>query len=90
MTMNTRQINELQSIIMGNAYNDRILRLAIVEAGERNDIDAKILLKCFLGGRSTEQSWMRLQYFVCDLQTNYDGVGYHIETGRYSSFAVPQ
>ena len=62
--MTKSEIKALQSIIMGNSYQESILNKAIALA---DSLEVKVCLIAEKAGRSSFESRMTLQSFVCRL-----------------------
>lgn len=65
--MNKQQIAHLQDIINGQCHSDSIIELAITQAENWGDFEAKVLLKSLKSGLSSFKMRMTLSRFVCDL-----------------------
>ena len=62
--MTKQEIKSLQNIIMGYSFQESIINKAINIA---DNLEVKVCLKALKGGRSSFESRMTLQTFVCRL-----------------------
>lgn len=62
--MNKPEIKALQSIIMGNSYQESIINKALTVA---DSLEVKVCLNGLKRGRGNNHAFMRLQDFVCRL-----------------------